>query len=62
MRSYAVVAISLVALSQVALALETEQASEPMGMDMMDMDMPMYFRKGVELTWLFHGVDSSNSG
>ncbi len=30
-------------------------------MDMMMM-MPMHFWKGTELTWLIHGVDSSNSG
>ena len=31
-------------------------------MDMMMMMMPMHFWKGTELTWLIHGVDSSNSG
>ena len=53
----------MVSLGQVALAHEVEQqkeAVEPVGMMMMM--MPMYFWKGNEMTWLFHGVDSSTAG
>mgnify|MGYP001626818926 CR=1 FL=1 len=31
-------------------------------MEMMMMMMPMCFWKGTDLTWLIHGVESSNSG